>query len=181
MTVLSLLDEALYGGNANTYIKSQKAAQSTAGVRLTRLIGPHCYTLAVCGNADFNVPTINLDALRRIQRVSDEIDRLRSLQPGWDTYGAPAIDVAILDSTVKVFAAIAEYDIPDPSVVPTTGGGVQLEWHTAEADVEIEVLSATTIDVYGRPRTQDRNPVDAEGASLSAQELSQAATLLLPL
>ncbi len=38
-------------------------------------------------------------------------------------------------------------DTPTPAVVPTSRGGVQLEWHTREIDVEVEIPSPDHITV----------------------------------
>ena len=37
-----------------------------------------------------------------------------------------------------------------PAVVPTADGGVQLEWHTAKFEIEIDVTSPREVDVYLR-------------------------------
>ncbi len=68
------------------------------------------------------------------------------LARGWDSYGARPIDprnvVAMLEFLVRVMAN----DTPAPSVVPTSGGGVQIEWHEAGVDFEIEAVSPDRFD-----------------------------------
>lgn len=62
--------------------------------------------------------------------------RLLRLPPNWDTYGAQRV-------TWRAAAWGAWYALtirPAPGfVVPTGAGGVQLEWHTAEMDFEMEL------------------------------------------
>jgi len=37
---------------------------------------------------------------------------------------------------------------PAPSLVPTVRGGVQLEWHLRDIDLEVEVLSGSQVAGY---------------------------------
>ncbi len=63
------------------------------------------------------------------------------LKRDWDSYGARPIEprnvVAMLEFLVRVMAN----DTPAPSVVPTSRGSVQVEWHMGGVDVEIEAVS----------------------------------------
>lgn len=62
--------------------------------------------------------------------------RLLGLPPNWDTYGARRV-------TWQAAVWGAWYALtmrPAPGyVVPTGAGGVQIEWHTAEIDFEMEI------------------------------------------
>ena len=60
------------------------------------------------------------------RREGDKFVRLHELKAGWDSYGAPAI-------APEAVAAAQGFD-----VVPTSAGGVQLEWHRHGCDLEIE-------------------------------------------
>lgn len=74
-----------------------------------------------------------VDALLRI-------GELLTLNAGWDTYDAQAIDrdtaeaalVFVWDRGRSVGAA--------PWIVPTPRGGLQFEWHTNDIDVELEFI-----------------------------------------
>jgi hypothetical protein len=41
-----------------------------------------------------------------------------------------------------------EFDSPAPSVVPTSRGGVQLEWHTPLGELEISVNAAGSVSGF---------------------------------
>ncbi len=60
-------------------------------------------------------------------------EKLRSLDSGWDSYGAPPIDPRAIDSVEKMY------------VVPCSSGGVQLEVHRDGWDIEIEFRPDGTI------------------------------------
>jgi hypothetical protein len=52
---------------------------------------------------------------------------LEDLEPDWNGYGEKAIGEKAIDTLAWV------------SVVPLSNGGLQLEWHTTQFDIEIEV------------------------------------------
>jgi hypothetical protein len=74
-----------------------------------------------------------------LSEANRELDGLLILEPGWDSYGAKRIDPEAVESARQVIRAIARPDTPAPSIVPTSSGGVQIEWHTRGIDLEIEL------------------------------------------
>lgn len=71
---------------------------------------------------------------------------LLRLAPGWDSYGARPIDPRNVLAMLKFLARVMANDTPAPSVVPTSGGSVQIEWHEAGIDFEIEAVSPGCFD-----------------------------------
>ena len=71
--------------------------------------------------------------------LAEELAAILALPPGWDSYGAPAIDANAITQASKVLQSVTEPNTPAPYVLPTPRGGVQFEWHTKEIDLEIEV------------------------------------------
>ena len=61
---------------------------------------------------------------------------LLALPENWDSYGAPKITSSAVDAALRLRAALAT----EPAMVPTSKGGVQLEWHDRGFDVELELL-----------------------------------------
>lgn len=88
--------------------------------------------------------------------VEQQFARLRALLQDWDSYGAPPIDLVVLERARAWLAAV--------QVVPMSGGGVQLEWHADGVDVEI----AFDIDgtVWARAETPNGRLDDAYGMAL---------------
>jgi hypothetical protein len=64
--------------------------------------------------------------------------RLLDLPPNWDGYGARVLDRSTLERALRVLVEIVPPSAPAPYVVPSPSGGVQVEWHGATGDVEIE-------------------------------------------
>lgn len=93
------------------------------------------------GGAVFSLVEEEPELVRRSHGYLDEYlqRKLRSLMrlgPGWDSYGARAIYARAVDAALVFLVRSAQY--PRPSIVPTSKGGIQLEWHDGRIDVEIE-------------------------------------------
>ncbi len=71
--------------------------------------------------------------------------KLLQLGPNWDTYGGSPMDPMCIAAALNLIFDTLPDDTPVPSVVPTSQGGLQLEWHTCGIDLEVEFLSATRV------------------------------------
>jgi hypothetical protein len=61
------------------------------------------------------------------------------LPENWDSYGARPINQETVLFALQLLDETMQAETPPPRVVPTTRGGVQLEWHTRGVDLEIEI------------------------------------------
>lgn len=77
---------------------------------------------------------------------SAKFDELSELQEDWDTYGGKRIDPSILTAARDLTAELVGAGHPQPHVVPTTTGGVQLEWHQDGADLELKFTSSDSVE-----------------------------------
>ncbi len=73
------------------------------------------------------------------EAVLARIAELQHLKPGWDGYGSPPMTVRAAHIASAIIAACNDY-VPEPEIVPVTGGGIGIVWTTPQGDVEIEVL-----------------------------------------
>jgi hypothetical protein len=67
------------------------------------------------------------------------IKRLAMLPTNWDSYGAATIQSDAAARGLLLLSEVLKDDSPTPSMVPTSTGGVQFEWHRSGIDLEIEV------------------------------------------
>lgn len=67
--------------------------------------------------------------------------RLLALKKNWDSYGGQAIRRKAVDAAIRIRAAVAT----EPSFVPMSNGGVQVEWHRQGFDIELEVSPDGTL------------------------------------
>lgn len=79
--------------------------------------------------------------LRRVSQLGD-------LEEGWDSYGARPVDPEAAAATVEFFFNFFGQATPQPAIVPTSRGGIQLEWHRAGADLEVEIESPARLRVF---------------------------------
>ena len=61
------------------------------------------------------------------------------LRQDWDRAGGRPIDPQLVKSAIGVLSGIMEYNSIPPSVVPTSVGGIQFEWHVGGVDLEINI------------------------------------------
>lgn len=71
--------------------------------------------------------------------VEQQLSPLRSLAEGWDTYGAPSIDIEAIRGAESLLVSLSAARLPLPYVVPTSKGGVALEWHRGALELLIEI------------------------------------------
>lgn len=83
-----------------------------------------------------------------VPSIEQAISGLLNLPPNWDSYGAKQVSNKLLEYTVDLLSVILTNDDPIPQIVPTSRGGVQIEWHTDTCDLEIEIIAPHHIDVY---------------------------------
>lgn len=66
-----------------------------------------------------------------------KLTALMELREGWDSHGArpPAPDT-IMDAA-QLLAGLYNLGLPKPAIVPTAGGGIQLEWDVNGVELEL--------------------------------------------
>ncbi len=77
----------------------------------------------------------------RLMPAIERIVSVGSLQSNWDSYRAMPVDPLCAAAAITFVLNNVNDQMPLPSAVPTSRGGVQLEWHCKGVDVEIEFSS----------------------------------------
>ena|ERR1700761_2984814 len=72
-----------------------------------------------------------------VEEVTTRFVELLALRDNWNSHGACAISRSNILAAGRFLAAVMKPSTPAPILVPTAGGGVQLEWHRAGFDVEV--------------------------------------------
>lgn len=91
---------------------------------------------------------VSADTHRRLQEPLARISALMALGSDWDSYGGQPIRPSAALHAVQLLAAVLSNDVPSPSIVPTSDGGLQLEWHQEEADLEMAVTPDRSVEVF---------------------------------
>jgi hypothetical protein len=93
---------------------------------------------------------------------------LLELKDNWNSYGARSVRPEIVLSAIRLLEGIVQADTPEPVVVPTVRGGVQLEWHRLGADLEIEIDAPGRFQIlFGMPEETREEEFEASEADLS--------------
>jgi hypothetical protein len=69
-----------------------------------------------------------------------QLASFRSLEENWDSYGALPIDENAIRSARALLVELAVAQLPSPYVVPTSKGGLALEWHGQARELGLEIL-----------------------------------------
>ena len=89
-----------------------------------------------------------------LSRATEEIISLLSLEPGWDSYNAVPVDSSVAIYALEVLGSVVTDTTPSGSVHPLSGGGLQVEWHRGDRDLEM---------TFYRPYEAEVTYVDAAG------------------
>lgn len=94
-------------------------------------------------------PPIRFVRLSRFDvAVNQGLDRLATLGGNWDAEGAHPVDPRIIEAARELISAIPRrlkrWNLL-PAVVPMRKGNLQLEWHTGERTLELEIEAPGTI------------------------------------
>lgn len=90
------------------------------------------------------------------------LDRLGRLPPGWDGDAARPVATGVLEAVGRFIrsGALEHAKAADLQLVPTTQGGVQLEWHTHDLDLILECEPTGAVSYYVADETSGE---EAEG------------------
>jgi hypothetical protein len=105
------------------------------------------------------------------------LSALLELPSDWDSYGGVRIKPEIVIAALNLLFETMQYDSPAPSIVPTSRGGIQLEWHRNGVDLEVEFVSPSRVrgvfedrqngDTWDRDLFYDLGPLTKAIAELS--------------
>lgn len=88
-------------------------------------------------------PSALLEAHTRepwLDTIEYRLKEIANLSFGWDDAGAQPIDPGVLDRVTQFVESDLVVALPvKPSLVPTTCGGMLVEWHTESVDLVIEL------------------------------------------
>lgn len=94
-----------------------------------------------------------------ITPIFEDLCRLLSLPPNWDSYGAPQIEKQSIVMALEILV-LRPY-VTSPSVTPTSHGGIHFEWRTEGIELEIEIGPWGSGEIYYEGPSGD--PIEWEG------------------
>jgi hypothetical protein len=86
---------------------------------------------------DFALPTRTKTLPAWVEPTVSALVGIQSLSENWDSYGGKPISLDLINQSLFTLRQIMQADSPAPSVVPLGDGGIQVEWHRRQQDLEI--------------------------------------------
>jgi hypothetical protein len=84
--------------------------------------------------------------------VGPRLAKLRTLAAGWDGYQSPALNQDTLWFAVELLDKIMRPGTSPPQIVPSSVGGVQIEWHEKDIDLEIHIAAPYKCELWYEDR-----------------------------
>jgi hypothetical protein len=100
--------------------------------------------------------------------------KLTSLPTDWDGDAGPPPDRGVVDAAIRFLAAVADLGLgrlPQPHVVPLSGGGVHFEWAAGARQLQVAIFPDAPADFL---RVEGRAVVDQGVLRLTAWEQIRA-------
>jgi hypothetical protein len=128
-----------------------------------------------------NSVTMSEPAYKWGKEITLRLDELTHLEEGWDGYKGKPVTFENAAFTLEMLKGLCEEDTPAPQIVPGTNGDLQVEWHTANGDVELHILAPYNImfwanDHSEEPITSDYTKVFRKIRTLMEQSNDRVAT-----
>jgi hypothetical protein len=71
----------------------------------------------------------------------NRLSELTKLPKNWDGYGAGPVSFHVANFAASMVSSACPHHVQEPQVVPGSNGDLQVEWHSLEYDVELQVLA----------------------------------------
>ncbi|HWQ36013.1 MAG TPA: hypothetical protein VNQ79_24435 [Blastocatellia bacterium] len=83
---------------------------------------------------------------RWLRKAQKRIQELAALPENWDSYGSRPIQPAAIKGAGDLIALLSQLRSAQPEIFPVPGGGIQLELHNRQREIEIEILPDGNIE-----------------------------------
>ena len=70
------------------------------------------------------------------------------LEDGWDSYQAKPVKLETGMFALQILNDLMKPGMPEPSIVPSSVGGIQMEWHTKKHDLEIHIAAPYDCEIW---------------------------------
>lgn len=84
------------------------------------------------------------------KEVESRLEGYTQMQHGWDTYDAPPPRSEAVFFALSIIHELESSRLIRPHIVPSSAGGIQLEWHTNDLDIELHVEAPYLSELWWR-------------------------------
>lgn len=82
------------------------------------------------------------------REIEIKLNELTSLECGWDGYNARPVRFDTANFALQMLQHICPVDSPAPQIIPGTHGDLQIEWHTDNGDIELDVRAPYKVEAW---------------------------------
>jgi hypothetical protein len=105
-----------------------------------------------------------------LEVVEARLQRLGGYEMGWDGYGGRAPRDTVIEFVRSILNSVMKPTAPAPAIVPLSGGGLQVEWHTKGLDIELSVFAPFDVELTA-VFPDGREPIEDEPLTADLDEL----------
>lgn len=115
---------------------SESDSESNAVVRVQDFL--QAWAKSKSGNIVYD-GKIFAGCLPWISEIEEELEQIKSLEQGWDSYNGSPIDRDLILKALDLVKKISNRNIPQPHIVPVGNGGLNIEWRFSNRLVSIKL------------------------------------------
>ena len=103
--------------------------------------------------------------------LTDRLLDLSRLPVGWDGDRGSPVDSEIVGITHDLLRFLCDAGMPEPVVVPTPTGGLQIEWHDTATEVDLEISAQEPASVFIWMQDESGGEHEYEGILVTGADL----------
>lgn len=92
--------------------------------------------------------------------LTDRLLDLSRLPPAWDGDEGRPVNSETIGIAHRLLQSLSDAGRPEPVVVPTSSGGLQIEWHDDSTEIDLEISAERALSVF--VWTQDESGAEQE-------------------
>jgi hypothetical protein len=82
------------------------------------------------------------------KEVTERLNHICALPPGWDGYRGRPTRFDVAQFAISLLRRISQPHTPAPVIIPLSSGGLQIEWHHDEAQIELIIRAPYNVEVW---------------------------------
>ena len=95
--------------------------------------------------------------------LTDRLLDLSRLPLAWDGGAGRPVDSETIGFAHRLLQSLCDVGVAEPVVVPTSSGGLQIEWHDDSTEIDLELSTDRTSSVFVWMQDESGNEQEYEG------------------
>jgi hypothetical protein len=82
------------------------------------------------------------------EEVTSRLNHVCALPTGWDGYRGQPTRFEVAKFAIALLQRVCKPHTPAPAIVPLPSGGLQIEWHHDDAQIELTIRAPYNVEVW---------------------------------